>query len=71
MQADYKLLSLARQREASASYSRRWKQMPTLELKDKERGKGLKRVDFLGSSVTFAGLAKSPLDYHRWNLLLR
>jgi hypothetical protein len=69
-QADYELLSPARQHEAAAAYSRRWKRMPTPELEDVERLKGLKRVDFLGSSVKSAGLAKSQLGHNYLNLLL-
>ncbi|KAJ7878000.1 hypothetical protein B0H14DRAFT_2712356 [Mycena olivaceomarginata] len=69
-QADYELLSLARQHEAAAAYSRRWKRMPTPELEDVERLKGLKRVDFLRSTVSFAGVSKSQLGHNYLNLLL-
>ncbi|KAJ7812353.1 hypothetical protein B0H14DRAFT_2856941 [Mycena olivaceomarginata] len=67
---DYESLSPAVQYQVSVAFSRRWKRMPNTELKDKEREKGLKRVDFLRSTVSFAGVSKSQLGHNYLNLLL-
>ncbi|KAJ7226081.1 hypothetical protein GGX14DRAFT_642749 [Mycena pura] len=68
--ADYESLpSRDAQKEATAAFTRRWMQMPDSEMAALERSKGLKRVDFLGTS-TFGGLSQSPHGPNYWDLLL-
>ncbi|KAJ7354407.1 hypothetical protein DFH08DRAFT_44373 [Mycena albidolilacea] len=67
---DFESLSLALQREVSTAYFHRCKRMPTTE-QNAERSRGVKRVDFLRSTVRFAGLSKSQLGHTYLNLLLR
>ncbi|KAJ7239027.1 hypothetical protein B0H12DRAFT_958105, partial [Mycena haematopus] len=56
---DFESLPPAAQVEVNAAFTRRWMRMPNPQTQKIERSKGLKRVDFLGSTVTFAGLLKS------------
>ncbi|KAF8213721.1 hypothetical protein K438DRAFT_1804526 [Mycena galopus ATCC 62051] len=68
--ADFASLPPAAQVEVTAAFNRRWARMPTPQTKAIEQKKGLKRVDFLGSMVTFAGLLKSQSGQNCWELLL-
>ncbi|KAF7372535.1 hypothetical protein MVEN_00115700 [Mycena venus] len=68
--ADFEALPEAMQSEATTAFSRRWMQMPTDETKNVEKSKGLKRVDFLMSTVTFAGISQSQAGPNCFNLLM-
>ncbi|KAJ7480093.1 hypothetical protein B0H11DRAFT_2026502 [Mycena galericulata] len=69
--SDYDALpSRAAQTEVTAAFTRRWTRIPDPAAKTIEKSKGLKRVDFLGNTVTFAGISKSQSGPNHWNLLL-
>ncbi|KAJ7139522.1 hypothetical protein C8R44DRAFT_764689 [Mycena epipterygia] len=68
---DYDSLpSRAAQSEVTAAFTRRWTRIPDMTAKSVEKSKGLKRVDFLGSTVTFAGLFPSKQGPNYWVLNL-
>ncbi|KAJ7767515.1 hypothetical protein DFH07DRAFT_808771 [Mycena maculata] len=56
--------------EVTAAFARRWMRIPDPAAKSVEKSKGLKRVDFLGSTVTFGGLSRSQSGPNYWNLVL-
>ncbi|KAJ6519271.1 hypothetical protein C8R45DRAFT_16633 [Mycena sanguinolenta] len=68
--ADFESLPPAAQIEVTAAFTRRWTRMPTPQTQKIEKSKGLKRVDFLGSTVTFAGLLRSQFGPNCWELML-
>ncbi|KAF7336939.1 WD40 containing domain protein [Mycena venus] len=68
--ADFEALPPVIQSEVAAAFSRRWMRMPTHETKKVEKSKGLKRVDFLGSTVTFVGISQSQSEPNCFNLLV-
>ncbi|KAJ6569582.1 hypothetical protein B0H19DRAFT_1136126, partial [Mycena capillaripes] len=68
--SDFEALPRSAQSEITAAFSRRFSRMPDPSGKAVEKSKGLKRVDFLGSSITFAGLSKSQMGHNCWDLLL-
>ncbi|KAJ7651988.1 hypothetical protein DFH06DRAFT_1331207 [Mycena polygramma] len=68
--AEYGSLTPVRQKEVTAAYTRRWTRMPNPSGQAVEKAKGLKRVDFLGPTVAFAGISQSQMGPNCWNLLL-
>ncbi|KAJ7226088.1 hypothetical protein GGX14DRAFT_642808 [Mycena pura] len=69
--ADYESLpSRDAQRDVTGAFTRRWSLMPDAAGRSLEKAKGLKRVDFLGSTFMFAGLVQSQQGPNYWDLVL-
>jgi hypothetical protein len=67
--AEFSLVQSEGQRtRISDAYRRRCKCLPTPEATARDLKKGLKRVDFLESSITFSGLSATKEGGHVWQL---
>jgi len=50
------------------AYTRRYKRLDNPQARELEKGKGLKRVDFLGERTLFTGLSSTMEGPHVWYL---
>ncbi|KAJ7785707.1 hypothetical protein B0H16DRAFT_1294095 [Mycena metata] len=67
---EYDRLGSDVQRQVTKAFSKRYARMPNAQSQTLEKSKGLKRVDFLGSMVTFMGLTPSQIGPNYWELVL-
>ncbi|KAJ7037501.1 hypothetical protein C8F04DRAFT_1180547 [Mycena alexandri] len=68
--AEYERLGSEAQRQVTKAFTKRYSRMPNAQSQTFEKSKGLKRVDFLGSMVTFMGLNQSQMGPNCWDLVL-
>ncbi|KAK7064739.1 hypothetical protein R3P38DRAFT_56718 [Favolaschia claudopus] len=68
-ETDFQQLPPARQSSVVAAFTARWSSLPP-EHQQIEKGKGLKRVDFLCNQVKFAGLSPSQWGPNCFELVL-
>jgi hypothetical protein len=68
-QAEYDQLKSPRhQAHIDSAYKRRYKRIADYDQYEKELQGGVRRVDFLGEYVQFAGLSPSPNGKSKWTL---
>ncbi|KAJ7776131.1 hypothetical protein B0H16DRAFT_1879544 [Mycena metata] len=67
---EYERLGSGVRRRVTKAFKRRYVRMPNAESQALEKSKGLKRVDFLGSLITFEGIAPSQIGSNYWELVL-
>lgn len=56
------------QRKISLAYYNRWERIANPNDREKERMKGVKRIDFLMGKNLFKGLSRAPNSPHIWTL---
>ncbi|KAJ7171815.1 hypothetical protein C8R43DRAFT_979534 [Mycena crocata] len=70
--ADFSRLTPHQQNTVTAAFTRRWMKIPDRTGQTIEQAKGLKRVDFLGNAIYFAGLMQSPQNGpNHWTLCVQ
>ena len=68
-QTEYELLpSKEMKATVSESYKRRYNRLSNLEERERERTRGLRRIDFLGTRNNFLGLSSTQEGAHVWQL---
>lgn len=68
-QTEYELLpSKEMKMTINESYKRRYGRLSNLEERERERTRGLRRIDFLGTRNNFLGLSSTLEGAHVWQL---
>ncbi|KAJ7151589.1 hypothetical protein C8R46DRAFT_1122510 [Mycena filopes] len=68
---DFERLQSDAKRQVTKAFTKRFSRIPDPAQAGFEKSKGLKRVDFLGSMVTFKGLSRSQMGPNCWDLVLQ
>lgn len=68
-QSEYELLPFKEMKlTVNKSYERRYSRLSNLEERERERTRGLRRIDFLGTRSNFLGLSSTQEGAHVWQL---